>query len=244
MLRHPLPAPERREHQHHADDRRFGDVPGPDRRHPDAHQERDRDGRGDREQSPGTVAQRVDDDQAEHGEEDDHDREDRDHRRRTGERADLVLAPSGRATCRRGASTRQRITKSCTAPPKITPAISHIVPGRKPNCAASVGTDQRPGAGDRREVMAVEHPPLRRHEVAPVVEPLGRRGPPPVETHHAIGDEPRVEAIRDDVGADARDDDPRRVDRLAARERDERKRDSPEDGDNDPDQYSSNSVHR
>jgi hypothetical protein len=32
-----------------------------------------------------------------------------------------------------------RITKSWTAPPKITPAISHIVPGRNPNCAASVG---------------------------------------------------------------------------------------------------------
>ncbi len=38
--------------------------------------------------------------------------------------------------------------------------------------------DERPGAGDGREVMAEEHPLRRRHEVAAVVEPLGRRGAP------------------------------------------------------------------
>ena len=38
----------------------------------------------------------------------------------------------------------QRIRKSCTAPPSTTPAISQIVPGRKPNCAASVGPTSGP----------------------------------------------------------------------------------------------------
>ena len=37
-----------------------------------------------------------------------------------------------------------RITKSCTAPPSTTPTISHSVPGRKPNCAASVGPTSGP----------------------------------------------------------------------------------------------------
>jgi len=32
-----------------------------------------------------------------------------------------------------------RMTKSCTAPPRTTPPISQSVPGRNPNCAASVG---------------------------------------------------------------------------------------------------------
>ena len=45
----------------------------------------------DREQAPRAVAQRVDDDQREHGEQDDHDREDRDHRRQAGDRVDLLL---------------------------------------------------------------------------------------------------------------------------------------------------------
>ena len=37
-----------------------------------------------------------------------------------------------------------RIRKSCTAPPRTTPAISQIVPGRNPNCAASVGPTSGP----------------------------------------------------------------------------------------------------
>ena len=38
----------------------------------------------------------------------------------------------------------QRMIMSCTAPPSTTPAISQIVPGRKPNCAASVGPTSGP----------------------------------------------------------------------------------------------------
>ena len=90
-----------------------------------------------------------------------------------------------------------RMTKSCTAPPSTTPTISQIVPGRKPNCAASVGPDQRAGAGDGREVVAEEHPLGRRHEVAAVVQPLGRRGAPRVEAEDRLRDEPRVEAVGD-----------------------------------------------
>ena len=95
--------------------------------------------------------------------------------------------------------------------------MSQIVPGRKPNCAASVGPTSGPGAGDRREVVAEEHPSVRRHEVAAVVEPLGRRRARGVELEHRVGDEPRVEAVGDEIGADRGDDEPRRADRLAAR---------------------------
>jgi hypothetical protein len=36
-------------------------------------------------------------------------------------------------------SDATRMVKSCTAPPRTTPTINQRVPGRKPNCAASVG---------------------------------------------------------------------------------------------------------
>ena len=32
-----------------------------------------------------------------------------------------------------------KMTKSCTAPPRVTPIKIHKSPGRKPNCAASTG---------------------------------------------------------------------------------------------------------
>ena len=40
---------------------------------------------------------------------------------------------------------KNKITKSCTQPAKIAPAISHSVPGKYPNCAASVGPTSGPG---------------------------------------------------------------------------------------------------
>ena len=43
-------------------------------------------------------------------------------------------------------------------------------------------SDQGTGAGDRREVVAEEHPLRRRDKVAAVVQPLGGRGAPNVES--------------------------------------------------------------
>jgi hypothetical protein len=42
-------------------------------------------------------------------------------------------------------SDEQRITKSCTAPPRATPMMIQSAPGRNPNCAASVGPTSGPG---------------------------------------------------------------------------------------------------
>ncbi len=75
--------------------------------------------------------------------------------------------------------------------------------------------DERPGAGDRREVVAEHHPAVRRHEVAAVVEPLGGRRPRAVEREHARRDEGRVEAVGDEVRA--RRPPPRRRARSPAR---------------------------
>ncbi len=54
----------------------------------------------------------------------------------------FAICPSERALRRR---LPHRMQKSCTAPPSTTPKRIHNVPGRKPNCAASVGPISGPG---------------------------------------------------------------------------------------------------
>ena len=88
--------PSRRRHreqqQHDADEPR-PPSPCPGRiAQVDAHEQRDRDGRRDREDAPRAVGQRIDHDQRQHREQDDHDGEDADQRRRAADRADLVAA--------------------------------------------------------------------------------------------------------------------------------------------------------
>ena len=59
----------------------------------------------------------------------------------TGLTSSLAIWPSDLPSRRMDA---HRMIMSCTAPPRTTPAISQIVPGRKPNCAASVGPTSGP----------------------------------------------------------------------------------------------------
>ena len=160
-----------------------------------------------REQAPRAVAQRVDDDQRQHREQDDHDREDRDHRRHAGDRVDFLL----RDLAERLAVAPHRRAEDHEV---LHRAAEHDA-GDQPDRAGQEAelrrerrTDERAGAGDRREVMAEEDPLVRRHEVAAVVEPLGRRRAARVEPEDLLGDEPRVEAVGDEIGADGGDDEP------------------------------------
>ena len=57
--------------------------------------------------------------------------------------------------------------------------------------------DQRPGAGNGREMMAEQHPFVRRMIVLPVVEQHGRRRPRIVEHRHLRRQKRAVIAIRD-----------------------------------------------
>jgi len=59
----------------------------------------------------------------------------------TGFTSSLAIWPSDLPSRRIDA---QRMRKSWTAPPSTTPAMSQIVPGRNPNCAASVGPTSGP----------------------------------------------------------------------------------------------------
>ncbi len=59
----------------------------------------------------------------------------------TGLTSSFAICPSDLPSRRTEA---HRIKKSCTAPPSTTPAMSHRVPGRNPNCAARVGPTNGP----------------------------------------------------------------------------------------------------
>ena len=86
--------------------------------------------------------------------------------------------------------------------------------------------DQRSRAGDGGEMVAEDDPFIGGHEVVAVVEALGGRGAAVVESQHFRGDEFRIEAVADRVGADGGDDEPDSVQRLAAFECDRGKRTS------------------
>ena len=60
----------------------------------------------------------------------------------TGPISSFAIWPSDLPSRRMDA---QRITQSCTAPPSTTPTTIQRMPGRKPNCAASVGPTSGPG---------------------------------------------------------------------------------------------------
>ena len=221
-----LAAHERGKQQRDAYHGSLGDLPRPDVVHPEAHEQGDRYRARDGEKAPWAVAQRVDNHEREHGEQDDHDRK----------IAIIAARPatgltSSFAICPRDFPSRRteahRIKKSCTAPPSTTPAMSHKVPGRNPNCAARGWTDQWASAGDGRKVVAEEHPLRRDDEVATVVQPLSWRRSARVEAKDPVGDEARVEPISHQVGANRRDQQPRGTDRLASRERDEAQGASP-----------------
>ena len=198
----PLPGDDREQDQDEADGRGLEHPARPQEPHVDAHQHRDRDGHRDREGAPRAVLERVDDDEREHGDQDDHDREDRDHREEPRPPADLVA----RHLAERLAVAAQREEQDHEV---LHAAAEHDAdhdPERARQVAELRGehrADERTRAGDRGEVVAEDDPAVGRHEVAAVVEPLGRGGARRVEREHLRGDEGRVEAVGDEVGAAA-----------------------------------------
>lgn len=69
----PAAGHDHRDQQHETDDRDFGHLPGPQVAQVDAHEQRDRDGHADREHTPDALAEGVDYDQRQDGDDDDHD---------------------------------------------------------------------------------------------------------------------------------------------------------------------------
>ena len=95
---------------------------------------------------------------------------------------------------------------SWTAPARQTPATSQMQPGREAELRREHGPDERARTGDRREVMAEQHPLVRRVEVVAVLQRVRRRDAPVVEHHHLRREERAVEAVRDREDAEGRND--------------------------------------
>jgi hypothetical protein len=123
--------------------------------------------------------------------------------------------------------------KSCTAPANTTPPRIHSIPGVA-HLRGEHRADERPGAGDRGEVMAEQHVFVGRYVVEAVVVFDGRRHPQPVELHHLAGDETAVEAICDQIDTDCCDHDPQRADAFAVRKCDRAEREGAEQRDRGP----------
>ena len=104
-------------------------------------------------------------------------------------------------------------------------------------------TDERSGTRDRREVMPVRHPLVRRVKIAAVVEPFGRGRPAIVQSKDRVSEVSRIEPIGDQVTADTSDHEPGGTDRFTARERDDTKGRGAQYADGNPNQNGESSLH-
>ncbi len=211
-----LPAqPDRTQQQQHADDRDFTDAARADVAHVDAHEHRDRDGRHDRENAPRALGQGLDHDQRQHCEDDDHDQEAAEQRDGAGNAAHFLahhvaqgapVAPGGEE---QDHEVLHRTGQHHAGDqPERAGQVAHLRRQHRP--------DQRPRAGNGREVVAEKNVFVGRDVVQAIVVEHGRRGPARIELHHVVGDEEAVVAVGDQVDGDCRDDDPEGVDRLSA----------------------------
>ena len=107
-------------------------------------------------------------------------------------------APSSRASARRAAGWRQDH--------EVLHGAAEHDADQDPERAGQVAelrredrADERARPGDRGEVVAEDDPAVGRDEVAPVVEPHGRRRAPVVEREDPPREEARVEAVADGV---------------------------------------------
>ena len=129
-----------------------------------------------REGAPRAARQRLDHDQRQHGEQDDHDQQHAEQRDAAGDRAHL------------GAD---HVAERAAVAPRREEQDDHVLhrageddAGEDPQRAGQIAhlrrehrADQRPGAGDRREVVAEQDVAVGRHVIEAVVVAIGRRLP-------------------------------------------------------------------
>ena len=111
---------------------------------------------------------------------------------------------------------QNRITKSCTAPPRTAPIMIHSVPGKIAELSGERRSDKRARSGDCGEVMPEEDPLVRRLIVVSVAQTFGRCGTLVVQQHHLCCNKPRIETEADEITASRRRYQPQAVHRLAA----------------------------
>ena len=224
----PAAGDDREQQEHDADERHLGDRPRTQEAQVAAHEQGDRDRHRDREHTPRRLGERVDDDEAEHRDEDDHDRHDGEHRRPTTDGAERVarhLADAAAATARRDGEHHVVLhgarEDDAEDDPHRARQVTHL--------RGEHGADEGAGAGDGGEVVAEQDATVRRHVVLAVLELLRRRRDVVARLHDLVRDETAVEHVADDVAADGREHEPDGVDVLTADEGDHRPADGGDD---------------
>jgi hypothetical protein len=230
----PASAEHGEQQQRDPDRRALEHSAGPDVAHEQPDQDRDRDGRGHRRRRPRAIAHRVHDDEAEHRDQDDHDRHYPDQRDGAADDAELVASH----LAERAAVTPDRAEQR----DEILHAAAERRADEDPERAGQVaelrgkgGPDQWARARDRGEVVAEHDPAIRRDEVAAVAETLGGCRARGVEREHLGREKRAVEPVAERVHAHGRDDEPHPVHRLASVQRDAAERGRAQDRDADPD---------
>ena len=217
VIRHPAAPDEGGEEQRGPHRRGLAHLARPPALHPPPHQQGDRHRAGDGEEAPRRGAERVHHDQRQHGEQDDHDREHRDHRRHARDPADFLfrhLAQGLAVAPQRAEQNREILHRASQHHADHEPERAR----QKAELRGEHRPHERARSGDRGEVVAEQHPAVGRDEVVAVVEALGGRGAARIEAEYRVRQELGVEPEADSVGADRRNEQPCRADRLAAGE--------------------------
>ena len=170
----PAAARDADQQQYHADDGGLQHAARPHAAHIQPDGERDRDGGEHREGRPGTALHRIDDHERQHRDQDDHDHEGAGERGEPPEGSEFIAChlPEAAAVAARGHEQDDHVLDTAAEHrAEQDPQRS----GQIPELRGQRRADQGARACDGREMMAEDDPAMRRHEVATVIETLGRR---------------------------------------------------------------------
>ena len=238
-LRDIAPQREAGDQQHEADQRHLEDAAGAQIAAVDAHQYRDRQGREDGEGAPWAVGQRLDDNEAEHREQNDHDRENAEHSDEPGGFAHFgfdQIAERAAVAAGRDEQDQHVLHRAGEDDADHQPQRA----GQIPHLRGENRADQRAGAGDGREMMTEQHIFVCRHIVEPVVAAMRRRRAIGVEPQQLARDKQSIKAIADQIDANRGGDQPQRVDAFPARDREREQREHRGGADGGPQQDGQN----
>ncbi|MNM95084.1 hypothetical protein D3C81_1075110 [compost metagenome] len=207
-------APDGRQQQDHADHGDLTDTPWAQVAHVDAHEHCNRQRGHYREHAPGALRQRLDHDQRQHREDDDHDQEGTEQGDGTGDGAHFFAYQFAQgATIATGGdeqhhevldSTRQDHTGD---QPERAGQVAHLCCEHRAN--------QRARAGNGSKVVPEENVLVGRYVVQAVVVEYGGRGACGVQLHHLVGDEQAVVTVGNEVDGNCCGHDPEGVDGFA-----------------------------
>src|SRR5712692_4395258 len=239
---HPLPRNNHKKHQSHAHDRSFEHAAGPDKAKIEPQQQRDGDGHRQCEGGPRRGLEGVHHDEADDGKKNRHDRQHGQLRDKAAAFADFFASH----LAQRFSVAANRTKKNN----EIMYATRERRAGNQPERARQVaelrgerGSDERAGSRDGGKMVAEENPFVRGHEVAAVVVALARSGARVVERENFGGDKSGIEPVRHQVTTHRGNNEPSRIERLAAIESDLAKRSCAKQRDPKPNDDNEDALH-